>query len=113
MRVDSRHQSLTEVLRDTRKYLALANNDFAWSSWEDASAALQEIDGIIARLDSGSLPPLSSLRVLFLPTGPIQEVSLSSGWGQEFLRLADRFDAAAASTYGSGVLSRLRRWVSL
>jgi len=29
---------------------------------------------------------------LFAPTGPIQEVSLSSGWGQEFLELAERFD---------------------
>ena len=36
------------------------------------------------------------MAVLFLPTGPIQEVSLSSGWGDEFVALADRFDAAAA-----------------
>jgi hypothetical protein len=34
--------------------------------------------------------------VLFLPTGPIQEVSLSSGWAQEFLDLADRYDQAVA-----------------
>ena len=27
-------------------------------------------------------------------TGPIQEVALSSGWGDAFLDLADRFDAA-------------------
>ena len=30
--------------------------------------------------------------MLFLPTGPIQEVSLSSGWGDAFVALADRFD---------------------
>jgi hypothetical protein len=34
------------------------------------------------------------LRVLFAPTGPIQEVSVSSGWGDAFLELADRFDDA-------------------
>jgi hypothetical protein len=31
---------------------------------------------------------------LFAPTGPIQEVSLSSGWGDMFLELAKRMDAA-------------------
>lgn len=32
--------------------------------------------------------------IAFTSTGPMQEVSLSSGWGQEFLALAKRFDAA-------------------
>jgi hypothetical protein len=32
--------------------------------------------------------------IVFAPTGPMQEVSLSRGWGQEFLTLAERFDAA-------------------
>ena len=38
--------------------------------------------------------------MLFLPTGPIQEVSLSSGWGDAFVALADRFDLAAAAHSG-------------
>ena len=32
------------------------------------------------------------LKLLFAPTGSIQEVSISSGWGQEFLSLSARFD---------------------
>jgi hypothetical protein len=32
---------------------------------------------------------------LFLPTGPLQELAISSGWGAEFLRLADRYDCAS------------------
>jgi hypothetical protein len=30
--------------------------------------------------------------VLFLPTGPIQEVSISSGWSEDYLRLAGLVD---------------------
>jgi hypothetical protein len=86
-------QGLIAVLRDARKLLALPENDFAWSSWEDREAALAEVDGHIATLERGSVPDLS---VLFLPTGPIQEVSLSSGWGPEFLSLAERFDREIA-----------------
>jgi hypothetical protein len=85
----SQLQGLIAVMRDTRRLLALPENDFAWSPWEDQQAALKEIDEHIDALKRGSVPDLS---VLFLPTGPVQEVSVSSGWGEEFLRLAERFD---------------------
>lgn len=94
------HQKLVEVLSETRQFLARPDNDFAWSSWEDAGAALREIDGLIARIQSGDIPKRSDLDLLFLPTGPIQEVSVSSGWGQEFLDLAKHFDRALARAYG-------------
>jgi hypothetical protein len=93
-------QKLIAVLRDAREFLARPDNDFAWSSWEDAASALRELDGLLARLGSGELPDRSTLEVLFLPTGPIQEVSVSSGWGDEFLKLASRFDRALIKVYG-------------
>ena len=80
-------------MREARELLALPGNDFDWSSWEDQRAALAEMDAHIDALERGAVPNLS---VLFLPTGPIQEVSLSSGWGEDFLRLAERFDREIA-----------------
>jgi hypothetical protein len=53
----------------------------------------------VAVLESGKLPPRGDLSVLFAPTGPIQEVSVSSGWGEAFLELAERFDRAAGRAY--------------
>ena|SRR4026208_1384372 len=84
-----RVQKLITVLRQARVLLALESNDFSWSSWKDQNHAISEIDSIITSLENGSLPEIG---VLFAPTGPIQEVSLSSGWAQEFLELAERFD---------------------
>ncbi|HYJ80517.1 MAG TPA: hypothetical protein VEW03_12970, partial [Longimicrobiaceae bacterium] len=89
---DPTRRELADVLRETRELLARPDNDFAWSSWEDADDALREIDGLITAVERGEVPG----SVLFAPTGPIQEVSLSSGWGDEFLALADRWDAASA-----------------
>jgi hypothetical protein len=86
--------ALLGVLRDVRAMLALAGNDFTWSSFVDAPAALEELDRMIDGVLAGGTP--SGLSILFAPTGPIQEVALSSGWGDEFLELADRFDAATA-----------------
>ncbi len=92
---------MVDVLRAARDLLVLPANDFAWSSWQDASAAVAEIDGLIAQLDRRELPDRLTLAVLFAPTGPIQEVSISSGWADEFLALADRFDSIARVLYRS------------
>ena len=73
------------------------SNDFTWSSWQDRDDALSEIDTLLSELRSGIAPSILTLHVLFAPTGPIQEVSLSSGWGDAFVELAERFDAAVAS----------------
>jgi hypothetical protein len=91
-----RLQRLIAVLARARNYLSFLHNDFSWSSWQGANVALQEIDGIIEQLRKGSLPDPLTMRTLFAPTGPIQEVSLSSGWGPEFCSLASEFDAALA-----------------
>jgi len=84
-----RVQKLIKVLRQARVLLALESNDFSWSSWKDQNHAISEIDSIIISLENGSIPEIG---VLFAPTGPIQEVSLSSGWAQEFLDLAELYE---------------------
>ncbi|MDG6108062.1 hypothetical protein Daura_45495 [Dactylosporangium aurantiacum] len=87
--------ALLAVLADVRAMLARPGNDYSWSSFVDAEAALEEIDAAVAVVLSGGTP--TACHVLFAPTGPIQEVALSSGWGDEFLTLAARFDAAVRS----------------
>jgi hypothetical protein len=99
--MDAARQALTDVLREARALLALPDNDFVWSRWDDADAALGHLDAVIAALEAGKLPDRLDLAVLFGPTGPIQEVSLSSGWGEAFLAVAARFDAAAERVYGT------------
>jgi hypothetical protein len=85
---------LLKVLHDTRDLLALPHNDFVWSSWDSSIEALTEFDQIVVNLDSHRYSDFSQLSSLFAPTGSIQEVSISSGWGKEFLGIAERFDTA-------------------
>ena len=82
-------QKLIDMLKESKRLVAQEGNDFSWSSWIDQHHALSEIDSIIAELQNGSVPEIG---VLFAPTGPMQEVSLCSGWGNQFLELAERFD---------------------
>ncbi len=95
---------LIAVFEETRELLADPGNDFTWSSWVGCEDALREMDGILSSLWCGVLPKSLSLTVLFAPTGPIQEVSRSSGWGKAFLVLAERFDEEIALAVASSEL---------
>lgn len=91
----NRKEPLLAVLRDAKALVCRKGNDFSWSSWVDEADAVQELDGHIARLEKGDRSQAGDIRVLFLPTGPMQELALNSGWEAEFLELADRYDEAA------------------
>jgi hypothetical protein len=90
----SAKDALLGVLVEARDCLAMPENDFDWSGWEDAEEALRDMDGFIDAVAAGRSFNRLDLSMLFGPTGPIQEVSMSSGWGKEFLSVAERFDAA-------------------
>ena len=68
-----------------------------WSSWHDTEDALQELDEIVAALTSGALLPAYEIGVVFVPTGPMHELAVSSGWSAEFGDIADEVDAALAA----------------
>jgi hypothetical protein len=97
--VEHARRELLDVLRRVRERLAHPDADFLWSSWEDADAALAEVDPLIQAMEGGRLPARFSIDILFLPTGPLQETAMSSGWGDEFLSLASRCDGALAILY--------------
>lgn len=100
--IDRARQELLDVLRETREMLARPENDFLWSSWQDADAALSEMDTVISSVKSGRLADRFWVSVLFAPTGPIQETAIRSGWGDEFLALASRCDGALAILHRTG-----------
>lgn len=71
-------------------------NEFLYSSWDDTTHAVREIDQHLNELQSGHVPT-QAMWVVFAPTGKLQEVSLSSGWSEEYMELASRFDDALGS----------------
>jgi len=89
-------ERLADIFERARDLVARPSNDFAWSSWRDANDALEEIDGILAELRAGRMADRLTMSVLFAPTGPMQELALSSGWGNRFLQLAAEYDETMA-----------------
>jgi len=92
----SNNAELAAVLRRIAELLSRPDVDTAWSGYEPDELR-SEIDSFLEKAGAGL--PLDEagrdrLRLLFAPTGALQETSLSSGWGQEFVALATRFDDA-------------------
>ncbi len=70
------------------------------SGWAAAGVEqiAQHLRAAIAAVESGTPVDRDELRVLFLPTGDIQETSIDNGWGDEFLSLAQQMDAFLADS---------------
>ena len=60
-------QALIAVLHDTRALLERAENDFSWSWWSDATAALQEVNSLIAGVEAGRRLRHADVVILYLP----------------------------------------------
>lgn len=93
-------RALRAVLEAALKAVERQDNRFVWSGWDDGEDARNEIVALIDALHGDPPPDRRPYAVLFAPTGPLQELSLDSGWGATFLELADRFDRAAARVWG-------------
>lgn len=67
-------------------------SDVIWTKYETAKEFRDDLDGYITRLKVNDKSCLEELKVLFAPTGSFQEHSISNGWSDEYLMLAEEFD---------------------
>lgn len=80
----------------------------------DVAEIYETLDNAIRRLKTHQSISKSNLRFLFSPTGPLQDDSISNGWGEEYLILAAQFDsliggfpkAAGPTSLGGGGCDR-------
>ena len=89
-------ESLIHVLEAAIELISLPDNDFCSSSREDEARANRELLALVSTPTSAVLPDSLHFRILFPPTGPLQEVSLSSGWAEPFLKVAEKYDEVEA-----------------
>jgi hypothetical protein len=82
--------SLLNVLARCRE-LSQASQDAVWSS-----TGVAEIGAILDRgiklLESGAELNRDELKLLFAPTGALQETAIDNGWSDEYLLLSAEFD---------------------
>lgn len=82
-----------DLINTLEKLLELVQHsqESAWASME-IDEIQKELGQYIKEIKVGNLKNLKKLQVLFAPTGPIQEISLDNGWGEQFVKLAGEID---------------------
>jgi hypothetical protein len=82
--------SLIDVLKRCRE-LSQASKDAVWSSI-GVTEIVAMLDLGIKALECGTEVNRDELKLLFAPTGALQETSMDNGWSSEYLLLSAMFD---------------------
>ena len=93
MAVADPRADLAALLRRIRALLARPTTNLLRTPYNTVQEALDDFDSYIRDVESGTDKRLHELGVLFLPTSELQDLAIDSGWGDEFLEIADAYDA--------------------
>ena len=66
--------------------------DMVWTHYDTAKELRDKLELYTQELRSGDMSSLEKIKLLFLPTAALQEHSISNGWPDEYLALAEKFD---------------------
>jgi hypothetical protein len=77
-----------------KKKISSPETNILYSRFDTKDEVINELDTHIQRLQKEDFSKIEELIILFAPTGDLQEISISSGWGQLYLTLSERFDLA-------------------
>lgn len=84
---------LTELITTVKSFIT-KDSDMTYCYFETPEELIQALDHCIEELKNGKiLEVIDELEIEFLPTGSLQEHSLSNGWSKEYLLIASQFDS--------------------
>ena len=63
-----------------------------WIHYDSIEEVVGELERHILLLHKEDFSIIKELTLLFAPTSDLQELSISNGWGNQFLEIAEEFD---------------------
>ncbi len=92
--IDNNETVIIEILETIKELILEPTTDISWSIFDSKDDLVIEIDTHIQKLRLRDFSKIKALILLFAPTSDFQEISLSSGWGNRYLNISERFDVA-------------------
>ena len=84
-------EEMISILREVIKYIN-DDSDMTWSGYGNAGKLREVLAGFISELKNGNVKVLKKMEFEFLPTGSLQEHSLSNGWADEYEILSTKME---------------------
>ena len=66
--------------------------DTIWAGFDNVKTLIKELDSDQKQIELLDFDTLEKIMVEFLPTSTYQELAMSNGWGDEYLKIAQKFD---------------------
>lgn len=82
---------MIDILQQVRSHTP-DNADTVWAGYDNAADFLTDLGQDIAKLEYCDFKTLDKVRVEFMPTCTYQEIAISNGWGDAYLKLGEDFD---------------------
>lgn len=87
---------LIQLTKKLIEILHRPNTDVTWSRWDTPQEAIQYMQNLLMQLENGEINAVRELKFLFGPTASLQEIAMSSGWGNEYFDLSSESDILIA-----------------
>ncbi|WIX80882.1 hypothetical protein QRX50_09005 [Amycolatopsis carbonis] len=88
----TRGEQLCEVITGLLNILRTGEHDVTWSSYRSTDDAAAELEELKRRIKRGDAQAEQRFAELCLPTGALEEIAVSSGWGLAWVELTRRID---------------------
>lgn len=84
---------LSEIIDELLEIVRAHPQDLDWQPYyDDQQELLDDLHDHVERIRNADASRLPELKFSLLPTGDLNEIAFSSGWGSAYVRLADEFD---------------------
>jgi hypothetical protein len=84
-------QKVRQILEQIKSWTT-NETDTVWAGYDNGEEFLVDLNQDTEKIKFCDFETLDKLEMEFAPTSTYQEISLSNGWGDNFLKLAESFD---------------------
>jgi hypothetical protein len=84
-------QKIAEILYQIKSYVN-TNSDIVWSHFDSTEKFLADLNQDIINIENCNFVTLDKVNSEFGPTSTYQEISISNGWGDNYIKLSEKFD---------------------
>ena len=84
--------NLIALIEKIKDFIKQQGTNVLWTHYISEGEVIDELERHIMLLHKEDFSKINELILLFSPTSDLQELSISNGWGKQYLKIAEKFD---------------------
>jgi hypothetical protein len=85
-------QEISKIIGNIKSRIN-SETDTVWTGFDNTEILTKELDSDQKRIELLDFETLEKIMVEFLPTSTYQELAMSNGWSEEYLKIAENFNS--------------------